>query len=399
MNAVIVSHAADTNGGNERFARAAKKHGADVLSALAIGNADPAFVIGRYKSAADKLGWLNIRSVARPVAYFDWPQDIVWSSGNEPLIRKLMANADVIHMNNSYRSVQRYHLRKPMLLHHHGSLFRNNTGHMLAIARQSRWVQAVSTLDLTRPDPDVLHWLPSAYDIAELRAFGEAHRRADDGRLRIVHCPTNRQLKSTDALIAAVAELQSDGLPVDLVIVEGQTWAKTMEAKAQADVVFDQTLFGYGCNAIEAWAMGIPVIAGADDWTLDTMRKTFGTLPFELATNKTIASALRRMRSDDYRAEMGDIGHAHVLKYHDERPALARLVELYMLAIETYQRRAASAADAVSFRNDGRSAIRLDGMELMKPGADIRTDDAAIIARLRYFARQRPRMGVTEIDG
>ena len=60
-----MSYAQDTNGGNERFVRAAEKHGRDrkVLSALAIGNDDPAGVVGRYRMAADKLGTLKIRSV------------------------------------------------------------------------------------------------------------------------------------------------------------------------------------------------------------------------------------------------------------------------------------------------------------------------------------------------
>ena len=34
--------------------------------------------------------------------------------------------------------------------------------------------------------------------------------------------------------------------------------------KGRADVFVDQMILGYGCNAIEAWGMGIPVIAGVD---------------------------------------------------------------------------------------------------------------------------------------
>jgi hypothetical protein len=243
----------------------------------------------------------------------------------------------------------------------------------------------------------VLHWLPTAYDVAALRAFGEKGRRKSDGRMRVVHCPTNRQLKATDALIAAVDELRAEGLPIDLDIVEGRPWSETMQRKAQADVLFDQTMFGYGCNAVEAWALGIPVIAGADDWTLQRMKSEFGELPFLLADDKTIADALRTMMSSDVRTEYGAKGHAHVLKYHDEKPALARLVELYLLTIETYGRRHTNAADAVRFRNEGRSAIRLDDMELLKPGGYVSTDDSAIIKRLRYLAEKRPNMGVSEV--
>ena len=402
MEALILSHAQDTNGQNERFVRAARKHGKDtvVVRALAIGNDDPAGVVGRYRMAAEKLGGLSIRSVARTVHYFDWPTDIEWTRSNEPLIRQLVDEADVLHLNNSYRAVQRFHAQKPMLLHHHGSMFRNNTEHMLKMAHQRRWVQAVSTIDLTKPAPDVLHWLPTAYDIADLVKFGRKHARKPDGRIRVVHCPTNRELKSTAVLIAAVDELRAEGLPVDLVIVEGRTWADTMGEKAKADIVFDQTAFGYGCNAVEAWGMGIPVIAGADEATLYAMRRRFypHSLPFEEATDATIIDAIRALAtSADKRAEMAAVGHDHVLRWHDERPALVKLAELYALTIQTYHHKAASAADAVRFRNSGRQTIRIDDASVLRPKADITTDDPDVINRLRHFAQKRPMWGIEEI--
>ena len=402
MEALIVSYAQDTNGGNERFVRAAEKHGRDkrVLSALAIGNDDPAGVVGRYRMAAEKLGIVKIRSVARTVHYFDWPTDIEWAHNNERLIRDLMMSADVIHLNNSYRAVQRYHLRKPMLLHHHGSMFRNNTAHMMEMARRSRWVQAVSTIDLTRPDPEVLHWLPTAYDIDGLRAFGRKNRREPDGRIRIVHCPTNRQLKATDLLIAAVDELRAEGLPLDLVLVEKQTWAHTMEEKAKADILFDQTMFGYGCNAVEAWGMQIPVIAGGDDWTLAEMERRWGLLPFYRTTDADIKYRIRVLATeDDLRAEFAERGFAHVKRWHDERPALGKLAELYALTMQTYNHRHTSAAEAVTFRNASRRTIRLDGMPVLAPDSEMATDDPAVIHRLRYFAKQRPRYGIEEVAG
>jgi hypothetical protein len=398
LKAVILSYAQDTNGQNERFVRAARKHGKDVLKALAIGNDDPAGVVGRYRIAADKMGGLSIRSVARTVHYFDWPTDIEWTRSNEPLIRELVDQADVIHLNNSYRAAQRFHARKPMLLHHHGSMFRNNTEHMMKTAYQRRWVQAVSTIDLTKPDPEVLHWLPTAYDVADLVKFGQKHRRKPDGRIRIVHCPTNRELKSTATLIAAVDELRAEGLPLDLVIVEGRRWVETMGEKAKADIVFDQTMFGYGCNGVEAWAMGIPVIAGADEATLYAMRRRFypHPLPFYQATDATIIDAIRALAtSADLRAEYGERGHEHVLRWHDERPALAKLAELYALTMQTFHAKAPTASEAVRFRT--RRTVRIDDVTF--PKGDIETDDPDVINRLRHFAQKRPLFGVEELAG
>jgi hypothetical protein len=156
----------------------------------------------------------------------------------------------------------------------------------------------------------------------------------------VVTCPTNREIKSTDALEAAVRTLQAEGLPVELLVVTGRPWAESLAVKATADIYFDQVGLGYGCNAVEAWGMGIPVIAGADLWTLAQMRKVWNTgdLPFYRATADSIVDALREMvEVADLRAEYSVKGLAHVNKYHAEKPALARLAELYGMAIRKMQ--------------------------------------------------------------
>ena len=183
MEALILSYALDTNGQNARYVEAARKHGDTVLTALAIGNADPGGVVGRLQEAANKGDQLRIRSAHRASAYFDFPTDIIWTRRTEQHIRELIMTADVIHLNNSEMAYKHFTIRKPALLHHHGSLFRGDPERMLQKARHYRMEQAVSTIDLQKPAPDLLTWLPTAYDVDALQAFGEAHRRAPDGRL------------------------------------------------------------------------------------------------------------------------------------------------------------------------------------------------------------------------
>ena len=333
-----MSYALDTNGQNARFVEAARKYGKDkhVLRSFAIGNSDPAGVVGRFQLAAEKTEWLRIRSAHRSEAYFEFPRDILWDRSTDAEIRALAEEADVIHLNNSFRAMRYLRAKKkPSVIHHHGSLFRSQTAKLLAQAAAFGSVQAVSTIDLMRYAPDAITWLPSAYDVAALKAFGEAHRRKPDGRIRVVSAPTNRTWKSTDALEAAVAKLQAEGVKVDLVLIEGKTWDECMTVKATADIYFDQVILGYGCNAIEAWGMGIPVIAGADAWTMERMEAEYdGTIPFYTATVESIGDAIRSLaESKDMRAEYAGLGMAHVLRYHDEKPALAKLAELYIKAI------------------------------------------------------------------
>lgn len=409
MDAIILSYALDTNGQNDRFRRAAEKHGRDsaVLKALAIGNQDPAGVVTRYAEAAIKGDELRIRSAHRSTAYFDFPTDIVWTRRTEQQIRELILASDVIHLNNSEMAYKHFRIRKPALLHHHGSLFRNNPERMLAKARQYRFQQAVSTIDLQKPDPELLTWLPTAYDVGALTAFGEAHRRTPDGRIRIAHAPTNRELKHTAVFLEAVRQLQDEGLPIDLDLIEHVTWAECMARKAQADILYDQMAFGYGCNAVEAWGMGIPVVAGAEDpWVEERMVQLWGALPYYRASPGSIKAVLRNLVTDEgLRATARRLGVEHVRKYHDEKPALLILADLYAKAIDRYYIRripGKERAHPVRFRQHFRSRPPVrdnEGNDIPFVDGELVTDDPYLIDRLRYFAAEhrKSKFGIEEV--
>lgn len=166
---------------------------------------------------------------------------------------------------------------------------------------------------------------------------GGSGQVADSGAshpLRIAHAPTNRQVKSTALLIQAVDRLKADGLDVELDLIERVPWTVCLERKAKADIYFDQVILGYGCNALEAWGMGIPVIAGAADATLDEMERRFGTLPFYHATEETIYDALKELvESPKLRAEYGKLGYEHVKRWHSEEVVVEQLKALYRRAL------------------------------------------------------------------
>jgi len=153
-------------------------------------------------------------------------------------------------------------------------------------------------------------------------------------RIVIAHAPTNRSVKSTAQFLEAINQLKADGYPVELELIERASWAQCLARKSRADIFFDQTLLGYGCNALEAWGMGIPVVAGASDETLDEMERRFGHLPFYHATEETIYDALKELvESPELREQYGQIGHDYVRRFHSEEVVVAQLKDLYLRAI------------------------------------------------------------------
>jgi hypothetical protein len=417
----MVGMALDTNGQKGRFVDAARKFGNDpsVISALIAGNDDLAGVAGRYAIAADKLeAGLAIRSAHKASAYFEFVHDIRWHRGNEAEVRALADAADLIHLTNDFKAyfwLRQHKPRKPALIHHHGTLFRNNPERMLSEARRFGMVQAVSTIDLKRPAPDALHWLPTAYDLDELARLREEHRRPEDGRIVVAHAPTNREIKSTDAFEAAIRTLQAEGLPVDALIIANKTHAECLRLKATADIYFDQVKLGYGCNAIEAWGMGIPVIAGADDWTLEAMSKEFdqsgigigGPLPFHVATEDTIAARIYELVFDKrLRRSVAHVGKAHAKRFHAELPALRRLAEVYGIVLGTNASLPPVQTEAEefpakpgTFRSEHpRVSVRVaNQVYRFVDGEPVTISDPRMAQRMRQVARYSPSYRVSEV--
>jgi hypothetical protein len=320
-----------------------------VIRSLIVSAAvDPNGEAMRYKAAAERHGGASIRAVTGSSHTFKrMPVDIYYG-GNGGAIRRLWAAADVIHLNNRPGPHDRFDegQAKPTILHHHGTAFRVDPEPMLSIARREGWLTAASTLDLAELARDEVTWLPTPYALDALADLRKEHRRPRDGVVRIAHAPTFRSVKGTDAIVAAVQTLQAEGWAVELDLIENVAWTECLRRKAAADVFVDQLLLGYGCNAVEAWGMGLPVIAGLDPEraaevnhpmapsTRDRMLREFGELPFYEATEATIVDALRALvESSELRAEWAVRGMEHVARFHAELPALERLLGLYQRAI------------------------------------------------------------------
>jgi hypothetical protein len=314
----------------------------------------------RFKAAADRHGGAEIRAVTRSTHSFKHLPVDVLLAGNGGAVSRLWEAADVIHLNNRPEAFDRFDdgRGKPVLLHHHGAKFRTDPDAMLTVAARRGWTQAASTLDLVEIAPDVVSWMPTAYDLNALAELRRAHRRPEDGVIRVAHAPTFRTLKSTAVLEDAIAQLQDEGLPVELDLIQQERWTDCLRRKAAADILVDQLLLGYGCNAIEAWGMGLPVIAGVDPeraaWvnhpiptsTRGRMLAEFGgALPFYEASEDTLVDALRALVTDPgLRDEYALRGLEHVAQFHGQLASLERLVALYQRVLGSARNEAEVAA-------------------------------------------------------
>lgn len=291
--------------------------------------ADPAGISASIEAAFHGVPGWHVQSWISRRNYLAYPAR-TW---DRAAVMKAWRSADVVHVHQSFRSAIKLERRlgtRPMVIHHHGSPFRRAPSTLLKEQRRRGAIGVVSTLDLYLIAPDELEWLPAPIDVARLAAMRSPH---GTDIIRIAHAPTRRSVKSTDAFLGAVARLQRAGYPVEVDLIERVPWHKCLRRKATADLYYDQVALGYGSNALEAWAMGIPVIAGAADRTLEEMQRRIGYLPFYPATESTLYDAIRSLLDNPgLRDECALGGSQYVRRFHDHSPSVVRLQDIYRRA-------------------------------------------------------------------
>ncbi|UCG08669.1 MAG: glycosyltransferase, partial [Desulfobacterales bacterium] len=109
------------------------------------------------------------------------------------------------------------------------------------------------------------HWdsLMLGHFSIDMERWAPAERKGhqESAKLRILHAPNHPMIKGTDALVAAIELLKSEGLDLELILLRGVPNDEIRRAMQDVDLVADQFVIGwYAMFAIEAMAMGKPVL-------------------------------------------------------------------------------------------------------------------------------------------
>ncbi len=142
------------------------------------------------------------------------------------------------------------------------------------------------------------------------------------GSVTICHAPNHRGFKGTEFVIDAIAQLQAEGLDVELLLIEGRPNEEVRRIlRDEADVLVEQLIFtGHGINGLEGMASGLPVVCNLEDeqYLLPARRYAFfGECPLVSADPESIVDVLRELVTrPDLRETLGRMGRQYVEKYH-----------------------------------------------------------------------------------
>lgn len=167
--------------------------------------------------------------------------------------------------------------------------------------------------------------IPQAIHLPQL-GDPDATSRTDE--VTVVHLPSDRGIKGTRHVIAAVDELRRRGRRFRFELVEGVPNAEARRRVAAADIVVDQLLLGtHGIAALEAMALEKPVIA----YVRPDLRDDYpAELPIVDADPQRLVAVLDDLLADrDRQAAIGRAGRRYVAARHDRRTVGAELLRLY----------------------------------------------------------------------
>lgn len=146
-------------------------------------------------------------------------------------------------------------------------------------------------------------------------------------RVVLMHAPSKRDVKGTHHILEVVQNLKREGYDIELVLVENTPHQDAMKIYQTGDIIIDDILEGpYGVFAIEAMALGKPVIAHIHERLIPF----YPDIPIVNTSPETLCNNLKNLiKNPEFRNELGKKGRRYVEKNHDSRIVAQHLIDLY----------------------------------------------------------------------
>ena len=206
-----------------------------------------------------------------------------------------------------------------------------------SIARQSSFAQC--GFECLIPCPELLPYLQrnlfSSPYISRARLilsdFEPSFPVQDKSRPLIVHCPSNKGIKGTQAVLRLIEELKASH-DFEFKLIHDMPRDEALSIIRNCDIMLDQFVLGHhGLVALEAMALGKPTIC----YLKPSMVSEYPDLPIVNANQENLKEVVKDLLEDGPRRyEIGLRSRAYVEKYHDAHKIAIELVNIYQELLE-----------------------------------------------------------------
>jgi hypothetical protein len=284
------------------------------MNILIVAHVDHSGAGYALKEAINKTTEHTALAISFKRSWINYPVDIF--NPKPEMFKKYVAWADVLNLHDD---ALKYvpNTKKKVVTTYHGTWYRSQYEQINKRDKKRGFIPTALTLDLAMKGP---MWIGRA--IPDLRKM----HNPQPG-FTVAHAPTQRHRKGTSLVVKAFQDLGAN-----LMLIEKQTHERCLKMKAKCDVLIDQIgskALGYGTNALEAWAMGIPVISNASfDWHC-MASEVIGTSPFiNASTIQDIKESVEELRDNQgYYNSWRDIGLGFVQHFHSQEYVASEFIK------------------------------------------------------------------------
>lgn len=275
--------------------------------------------------------WANTLNEPHDREFYYTHESLAKDISNGLDIIRFARDFDIIHLHGGIHWKRwdalafRFYLRKPIVVHYHGSETREGYGmHYRSLAGHKY---------LSRPD--LLKWVPDGEYIPN--PVGEHPYRFDETvRPRVVHMFINRRAKGTDLIERVLKELKDEGTDFEYVILENVEHSLAMEELSRSHILIDQVIDSQkvgipsivGLATFEAMAMGKASISTFDQ----EFRSYYPGCPVITTSPDAeyLKATIRRCVNDlSSMRKVGLAGREYVIREHSADQIVKRIVPVY----------------------------------------------------------------------
>jgi hypothetical protein len=180
------------------------------------------------------------------------------------------------------------------------------------------------------PEATYIPFVVPSNDVDYLPCRREKHPQ----KIVITHSPSKKVIKNTDDFIKVTEELKQKYPSLHPFVIENTLHKDCLRIKRSSHIFFDHMQGYFGMSSAEALSMGLPTIAGLDNYTIEMTKQKFGApdVPWVIARNpEQLKQKIEFLICDEHaRGEIGRHSREWVERYWTEKRVAEWLIEFYL---------------------------------------------------------------------